>query len=66
MASSADVHSSTAATPVKGIMHAGGVLRDGSILSCNMARVRAVYASKANGLVNIEKVNIEKGECLKF
>jgi hypothetical protein len=47
-------------------MHAGGVLRDGSILSCNMARVRAVYASKANGLVNIEKVNIEKGECLKF
>lgn len=56
MSSSADVHSSTARTPVKGIMHAGGVLRDGTILSCNMTGVRAVYASKVNGLVNIEKV----------
>lgn len=37
-------------------MHAGGVLRDGSILSCNMTGVRAVYASKAYGSVNIEKV----------
>jgi hypothetical protein len=37
-------------------MHAGGVLRDGSILSCNMSGVRTVYAPKANGLVNIEEV----------
>jgi hypothetical protein len=57
LASTSDVHSSTLGeVPVKGIMHAGGVLRDGSILSVKMQGVRSVYAPKANGLVNIEKV----------
>ena len=50
------MHASTTKIPLQGIIHAGGVLKDGSILSCNMNGLRAVYAPKANGLMNIEKV----------